>query len=202
MKNGIKKLLKNLVMSIITTAIWVSIAIWWWVYAYTQATSSWKLTAAMWNELMTAVSSWWKWAPALWTDSLNASMSFWLHSNNCVTWWKFIPIKSATEWICMEANERSSQYWEFARKTCSDLGWRLAEPWEWKYACKGASTYWLSNMINNREWSSNFAQPMYVGSNHGVGAAVAGSWGCNRATRGRVGYYTGHESSFSFRCVR
>jgi hypothetical protein len=202
MKNKLKNLLKNFILSILTTITWVAIAIWWIAYAYTTATDSWKLTAAMWNELMDAVTSNWNWAPALWTDSLNAQMDFSLHEDNCTSWWVFVPIKSATEWICMEAEERTAKHWEDASKTCSDLWWRLPEPREWKFACQSAATYWLNNMTWNWEWSSNFAQPLYYGSNLGVGAALAGTAGCHYADWGWVGYNTGHEGSAVFRCVR
>jgi len=171
-------------------------------YACTAATDSWKLTAAMWNELMDVVTSWWNWAPAMSTDSLNAQMSFSLHSDTCDSDEAFIPIKNSVQWICMEKTERTAQNCEDARKTCSDAWKRLAEPWEWKYACQNASSYWLSDMTNNWEWDSNFAQPVDYGGSDWVGAAIAGSWDCHYAGWGWVGYSSGSEDSNTFRCVR
>lgn len=102
----------------------------------------------------------------------------------------------------IEKAERTANYWELAKQTCLQYGMRLPEPFEWKLACKNAATWSLSTMTDNWEWESNFALPLYNGSSVGVGVAVAGNGGCQYATWGWVGYSTGIETSYVFRCVR
>ena len=103
----------------------------------------------------------------------------------------------------IERNERTATYWELAKQICLQNNMRLAEPFEWKLACKNATTWSLNNMTDNWEWASNFALPMYAGSYDGVVAAIfGGRSGCSSATWGWVGYDTGFENSYAFRCVR
>jgi len=102
----------------------------------------------------------------------------------------------------IERNERTSTYWELAKQICLQNNMRLAEPFEWKLACKNAATWSLNNMTGNWEWASNFALPMYDGSRYGVGAAIFGNSGCRYANWGWVGTNTDREDSNAFRCVR
>jgi formylglycine-generating enzyme required for sulfatase activity len=78
---------------------------------------------------------------------------------------------------------------------------RLPEPFEYKVACKEASTFGLNNMIGNWEWASNFALPMY-NSYNGVSAALMGDSDCSYASWGWVGCSIGKQISGAFRCVK
>ena len=101
----------------------------------------------------------------------------------------------------IEQNERTADYWEQAKKTCLENGMRLPEPFEYKVSCVDAATFGLSSMTGNWEWSSNFALPMYTTYN-GVASAVMGNLGCDYAYWGWVGYSTGHQTSYAFRCAK
>jgi len=102
----------------------------------------------------------------------------------------------------IEQAQRTADYWEGAKITCTKNNMRLPEGLEYKYACKNEAGFSLSSMTGNWEWSSNEALPMYNGANYGVGAAVMGGSGCGYATWGWVGYGTGGEDSSAFRCAR
>ncbi len=146
-------------------------------------------------------------APALGTDMLNQYFMqeglFTPHSDNCGVDEAFVEIASGSAvGFCIEEDERTAAYWEYAKKTCADDGKRLPEPWEWKYACKNATTLGLNNMTNNWEWASNFSLPMYDGTNSRVAAAVFGGGGCYYANIGNIGRNDGAEGSRAFRCVR
>ncbi len=102
----------------------------------------------------------------------------------------------------IEQNERSADYWEGAKATCTKINMRLPENFEYKYGCKNAGSFGLSSMTGNWEWSSNEALPMYYGANHGLGTTIIGSSGCSYAGWGIVGNVTGYEPLVSFRCAR
>lgn len=124
------------------------------------------------------------------------------HTNNCAGTEAFVAIYSgATVGYCIDKNEQSAAYWTDAQRTCLAAGKRLPEPAEWQVACDQAGALGISNMTNNWEWASNFPLPMYGGSGSGVGAAIFGDGGCDRATWHWLGYYSGNRYSGAFRCV-
>jgi uncharacterized protein (TIGR02145 family) len=163
MKNKLKNLLKNFILSILTTITWVAIAIWWIAYAYTTATDSWKLTAAMWNELMDEVTTWkltnemwntlmtkvtpsdrfpectldniilWRWLVIAWCDAWRTWNWDELSSLADKAWW-------CNDWHCYYRNWKAHTdhpKWdneEYAWDVCPTW-WHLPSFWEWKDVC-------------------------------------------------------------------
>ncbi len=102
----------------------------------------------------------------------------------------------------IERYERPSvKSWEEAKADCLLSGMRLAEPFEWKFACKNAVAASLFNMTDNYEWASNFAEPDFDGG-WGVVVTVLGNGGCDVGNKDYVAYYSGYEGVIPYRCAR
>ena len=101
----------------------------------------------------------------------------------------------------IEQQERTTEFWEQAKKTCLEDGMRLPEPFEWKVSCVDSATFGLSSMTGNWEWTSNFALPMY-NSNGGIASGIIGESSCSTATWTWVGRGDGAQVSHNYRCVK
>jgi hypothetical protein len=124
------------------------------------------------------------------------------HANNCASTEAFVPLfTSCTVGYCIEKNVRAQKYWTDAIRTCLAVGKRLPEPFEWQVGCDNKVALGLVGMGAQWEWASNFAVPMYNGSDRGVGAAGFGSGGCNFAAWDWLGSDPGDRYPNAFRCV-
>ncbi len=97
---------------------------------------------------------------------------------------------------------RSAAHFTTAKQVCTENNMRLPEPYEWQLACMNASTWGLSSMGTQWEWASNFTLPMYDGGYLGVGAAIFGSSGCTYANWDWLGFNSGNQYSYYYRCAR
>lgn len=140
----------------------------------------------------------------MWTGYMGRNGYFVPHYDDCDPAGEaFVAVAPDGKGFCMEKSERSSTTWEEARNACMQLGMRLPEAGEYKFACKRAATLGLSAMTGAMEWSSNFAVPETWGSSFsGSVAQVAGRHGCGTVGWDWVGRGDGQEVSHPYRCVR
>ena len=99
------------------------------------------------------------------------------HRNNCGAGEYFVEIPAGSGLgLCFEVNERAEQAWEQAFKTCSDLGKRLPDYMEWRFACdgkysgaSGTVNSNLNNMTGNWEWVESRPSAMSDSTDNGAG---------------------------------
>lgn len=139
------------------------------------------------------------------TSYMNSNNMFTPHANDCGTD-AFVPLfDGATVGYCMERDERPSNYWSVAVRTCLEIGKRLPEQMEFETACENRVSLGLNGMIENSEWVSNFPTTLvrvYEGVSgdlfveEGVYVARAGYYGSCWSKLGMI------STNSSFRCVR
>ena len=106
---------------------------------------------------------------------------------------------------CIEKNQRSSDHWVNAKRTCALAGKRLPEPAEWKFACMNANSLGLNNMIGGWEIASNVERWWeYSDANtRMLTAPLLGYDGCDRAGWIVMAQHpTADSTQYEFRCVR
>ena len=105
-----------------------------------------------------------------------------------------------TGWI-IERFERGGLQltWAGARLECLRNGMRLPEIFEWQISCEDDDIFALSDMIDDREWTSNSAQAvdgsMLLAAGMGLNSCA---WGAGF----RVANSSGTQSTIQFRCAR
>ncbi len=105
----------------------------------------------------------------------------------------------------IERDERATQYWELAKVTCLQLGMRLTEPFEWKYACKilnvtdGTVTTFLNAMKDNWEWVGNTLTMEYPAAVYFAGWMM-GNGSCSWGSWNTMADNSGNENTVPFRC--
>jgi hypothetical protein len=135
----------------------------------------------------------------IWTGYIDQKGLWTPHPDDCVAAETFIASGPGSLGFCMEDSEHAAQPYEIARKTCTDLGKRLPEPNEFKFACNAAPSG-LNDMTDDWEWSSNYVRQELNASYGGHWASLMGSGGCKENAMGRWG--TTSEETYVFRCVR
>ena len=132
------------------------------------------------------------------------------HRNNCGAGEYFVQIPAGSGLgLCFEVNERAAQVWGQAFKTCRNLGKRLPDYMEWRFACDGNYSGGggtvnsnLNSMTGNWEWAESRPSAVDYGAGSGAGSVVAGSTDCGSVYLYWVRMYDGSEYSSAFRCVR
>lgn len=135
----------------------------------------------------------------IWTGYIDQKGLWTPHPDDCSSSETFIASGPGSLGFCIEDDERSALAYQDARKTCTDLGKRLPEPNEFKFACLAAPSG-LNDMSNNWEWSSNYVRQELNASYGGHWVSLMGYGGCKENAMGRWG--TASEETWAFRCVR
>lgn len=140
----------------------------------------------------------------MWTGYMGRSGLFVPHYDDCDTVSEaFVSVSPDGKGFCIEASSRPAAVWEEARHACMQVGMRLPEVAEFKFACKQAGTLGLSGMTDGWEWVSNYASPVDTGTAYGSGSTVGGNGGCGKLSWTWVGRnYDGVEAAIAYRCVR